>query len=57
MKKISKPSYENRDDEIINTLRKILSDLETGKTIRVALDLQALIQDLENKPCQESQGE
>jgi len=38
---------EKNEVEAISLLRKILSDLEAGKIVRVALDLQALIQDLE----------
>jgi len=38
---------EKHEAEAISLLRKILSDLEAGKIVRVALDLQTLIQDLE----------
>jgi hypothetical protein len=36
--------------EVISLLRKILVDLEAGKIVRAALDLQALIQELETRP-------
>jgi hypothetical protein len=39
--------HEKHETEAISLLRKILIDLEAGKIVRVALDLQALIQDLE----------
>ena len=38
---------EKHENEAISLLRKILNDLEAGKIVRVALDIQALIQDLE----------
>jgi hypothetical protein len=37
--------------EVISVLRKLLIDLEAGKVVRVALDLQTLIQKLEDGSC------
>ena len=38
---------EGEETEVVSYLRKMLLDLESGRIVRVALDLQALIQQLE----------
>ena len=47
---------ERRKVEIASFLRRLLNDLEAGKVVRVALDLQALIQELEEEPSQKHRG-
>ena len=44
----------NNEIDITSLLRKLLIDLEAGKVVRVALDLQTLIQNLEQDKQRES---
>jgi hypothetical protein len=40
---------ERQRDELVSFLRRLLNDLEAGKVVRVALDLQALVRELEEE--------